>query len=186
MFFFSSVLYYNSSLGVGLYILFSLLLAYLLFIRFGFRLSRGRLWDRLLGEYLKDDFVSCIDKLLDIIDVRSTRSLRLSIKFVRRSIWAAEDEKKNNSMNIRSGFRGRRNLIFYNNIDKLILKIGCNSENKTKYFDNSDNSFNDCIFLKLFFYFYSIYYFRISGVIFAGARRRRFDQIFVDLFRVNR
>jgi len=89
-------------------------------------------------------------------------------------------------MNIRSGFRGRRNLIFYNNIDKLILKIGCNSENKTKYFDNSDNSFNDCIFLKLFFYFYSIYYFRISGVIFAGARRRRFDQIFVDLFRVNR
>ncbi len=54
-------------------------------------------------------------------------------------------------MNIRSGFRGRRDLIFCSYIDKLILKIGCDFENEMKCFDNFFNFFNidDCI-LKLF------------------------------------
>ena len=54
-------------------------------------------------------------------------------------------------MNIRSGFRGRRDLIFYNYTDKLILKIGCNLKNKMKCLNNSDNfsDVNDCILKRL-------------------------------------
>ncbi len=116
-------------------------------------------------------------KLLDITGVRNTRSLKLSIKFVRRSIWAAEDEKKDNNINIRSGFRGRRDLILYNYIDKLILKTGCDPENEIKYPDNSNNFFdiNDYILKLFFFYSCSAYYFYISEVVFVGARRRHFD-----------
>ena len=79
-------------------------------------------------------------------------------------------------MNTRSGFRGRLNLIFCSYIDKLILKTGYDPKNEMKYFNNFSNFSNtdDCI-LKFFFYFYSIYYFRIPEVIFIGARRRRFD-----------
>jgi len=89
-------------------------------------------------------------------------------------------------MNTRSGFREYRNLMLCNNTDKLILKTDCDSENKTKYPHNFDKSFNDYIFLKLFFFYsYSAYYFRISGIIFAGARRRRFDQISANPFRAN-
>jgi len=85
-------------------------------------------------------------------------------------------KKKNNSMNTRSDFRGRRDLILYN-IDKLILKTGCDLENKMKCSDNSDNSsnINDCILKFFFFRSYSVYYFRISEMVFVDARRRRFD-----------
>ncbi len=80
-------------------------------------------------------------------------------------------------MNTRNGFRGRRDLIFYNYIDKLILKTGCDSENEIKYSNNSDNFSNvDNYILKLFFFrSYSVYYFYISEVMFVGARRRYFD-----------
>ncbi len=91
-------------------------------------------------------------------------------------------------MNIRNGFRGYRNLILYNYIDKLILKTGYDPKNEMKYFNNFDNFSNiDNYILKLFFFrSYSIYYFRISEVVFVGARRRYFDQISADLFRVSR
>ena len=80
-------------------------------------------------------------------------------------------------MNTRSGFRGRRNLMFYNNIDKLILKTSYNFENEIKCSDNSDNFFDvdDCILKLFFFRFCSVYYFCISEVVFVGVRRRRFD-----------
>ncbi len=89
-------------------------------------------------------------------------------------------------MNTRSGFRGRRNLILYNT-NKLILKTGCNPENKIKYPDNSDNfsNTNDYILILFFFRSYSAYYFRIPEVVFVGVCCRRFDQISVDLFRIN-
>ncbi len=89
-------------------------------------------------------------------------------------------------MNIRSGFRGRRDLIFCNYIDKLILKTGCDSEMKCS--DNFDNSsdVNDYILKLFFFRSCSVYYFCILEVVFIGARRRRFDQIFVNLFRASR
>ncbi len=91
-------------------------------------------------------------------------------------------------MNTRSGFRGRRNLILYNYTDKLILKTGCDFENEMKCPDNSDNfSDVDNYILKLFFFrSYSVYYFCISEIIFVGVYRRRFDQISVNSFRVNR
>ncbi len=82
----SSVLHCNSDLDIGLYTFSSLLLAYLLSTGFEFRLLRGRLWDWLLKKYLEENFDSCIYKLLNIIDVRSIRSLRLNIRFVKRSI----------------------------------------------------------------------------------------------------
>jgi len=86
-------------------------------------------------------------------------------------------KKMDNSINTRSGFRGSRNLMLYNNTDKLILKTGCDSKNEIKYPDNSDNFSNiDNYILKLFFFrSYSAYYFRISEIVFAGVRRRRFD-----------
>ncbi len=85
--------------------------------------------------------------------------------------------KKNNNINTRSSFRGRRNLIFYNYIDKLILKTDCDFENKIKYFNNFNNFFNiNNYILKLFFFrSYSVYYFYILKIVFAGARRRYFD-----------
>ncbi len=77
--------------------------------------------------------------------------------------------------------------MFYSNTDKLILKTDCDSENKTKYPDNSDNSSDINDFLKLFFFYsYSTYYFRMSRVIFDDARRRRFDQISINPFRASR
>ena len=89
-------------------------------------------------------------------------------------------------MNIRSDFHGRRDLIFYST-DKLILKTGCDPKNKIKCPNNSDNFSNiDDYILKFFFRSYSAYYFRMPEMVFVGARRRRFDQIFVDLFRINR
>ncbi len=84
-------------------------------------------------------------------------------------------KKKNNNTITRSNFRERRNLILYNNINKLILKIDCDSENKTKYSDDSDDSFINNILKFFFFRSYSVYYFCISKVIFGGARRRYFD-----------
>ena len=96
-------------------------------------------------------------------------------------------KKKNNNTNTRNDFRGRRNLTFCNYTDKLILKTDYNPENEIKYSDNSDNFSNINNYILKFFFFrsYSIYYFRISKIIFVGARRRRFDQIFADPFRVN-
>jgi len=90
-------------------------------------------------------------------------------------------------MNTRNDIRGRRDLMFYSYIDKLILKTGCDLENEMKYPDNSDNFSNidDC-FLKLFFRSCSAYCFCMPEMVFVGARRRRFDQISADLFRVNR
>ena len=66
--------------------------------------------------------------------------------------------------------------MFYST-DKLILKIGCDSENEMKCFDNSDNFFNIDDYILKFFFFRSCsaYYFRISEIIFVGIRRRRFD-----------
>ncbi len=86
-------------------------------------------------------------------------------------------KKKNNNTNIRSGFRGYRNLMFYSYIDKLILKTGYDPKNKIKYLYNSDNfsDINDYILKLFFFRFYSVYYFRILEVMFVGAHRRRFD-----------
>ncbi len=85
-------------------------------------------------------------------------------------------KKKDNNTNTRNNFRGYRNLILYNNINKLILKTDCDSENKTKCLNNSDNSSNIDYILKLFFFrSYSVYYFRISEIVFGGVRRRRFD-----------
>ncbi len=79
-------------------------------------------------------------------------------------------------MNIRSGFREYRDLIFYST-NKLILKTDYDSENKIKYSDNSDNFSNiNNYILKLFFFrSYSIYYFRISEIVFVDTRRRCFD-----------
>ncbi len=67
--------------------------------------------------------------------------------------------------------------MFYNYIDKLILKNGCNPKNEMKCFDNSDNSSDiDNYILKLFFFrFYSTYCFRMSEMVFVDIRRRRFD-----------
>ena len=73
-----------------------------------------------------------------------------------------------------------------NNTDKLILKTGCDPENEVKCPDNSDNSSDADDFLMLFFRSCSAYCFRMPEVVFVGARRRRFDQVFADLFRVNR
>ncbi len=95
-------------------------------------------------------------------------------------------KKKDNSINIRSNFRGRRDLMLYNT-NKLILKTGCDPKNKIKYPNNSNN-FSDTnnYILKLFFFrSYSVYYFYISKIIFVGARRRRFDQISTNPFRIN-
>ncbi len=96
-------------------------------------------------------------------------------------------KKKDNNINTRSGLRGRRDLILYN-INKLILKTSYNPENEIKYPDNSDNSSNTYDYiLKLFFFrSYSAYCFRIPEMVFVGTRRRRFDQVSADLFRVNR
>ena len=96
-------------------------------------------------------------------------------------------KKKDNNTNTRSGFRGRRDLIFYN-IDKLILKTGCDPENEIKYFNNSDNfsNINDYILKLFFFRSCSAYYFRIPEVIFVDTHRRHFDQVFTNLFRANR
>src|SRR6266536_5604786 len=96
-------------------------------------------------------------------------------------------KKKDNSTNTRSGFRGRHDLMFYST-DKLILKTGCDPENKIKYPDNFDNfSDVDNYILKLFFFrSYLVYCFYIPEIIFVGTRRRRFDQVFINLFRVNR
>ncbi len=77
-------------------------------------------------------------------------------------------------------------MILYN-INKLILKIGYDPENEIKCPDNSNN-FSDInnYILKLFFFrSYSVYYFRIPKMIFVGIRRRRFDQISADPFRVS-
>ncbi len=95
-------------------------------------------------------------------------------------------KKKNNNINTRSGFRGRCNLMFYS-IDKLILKTGCDPENEVKYPNNFNNfsNINDYILKFFFFRSYSAYYFHIPEMIFVGARRRRFDQISTDLFRVS-
>ena len=76
--------------------------------------------------------------------------------------------------------------MFCSYIDKLILKTGCDSENEVKYSDNSDNSSNTDILKLFFFRSYSTYYFRMSEIIFGGARRRRFDQISADPFRASR
>ncbi len=74
-----------------------------------------------------------------------------------------------------------------NYTDKLILKTDYDPENEMKYPDNSDNSSNaDDYILKFFFRSCSAYCFRISEVIFVGARRRRFDQVSADPFRANR
>ncbi len=97
-------------------------------------------------------------------------------------------KKKNNNINTRSDFRGRRNLILCNYIDKLILKTDYNPENEINCPNNFDNFFDidDCILKLFFFRSYSVYYFRISEVIFVGTRRCRFDQISANPFRVNR
>ena len=91
-------------------------------------------------------------------------------------------------MNIRSGFRGRRDLIFCSYTNKLILKTDCDPKNEMKCPDNSDNFSNiDNYILKLFFFrSYSAYYFCIPEIAFVGARRRCFDQISTDLFRASR
>ena len=76
--------------------------------------------------------------------------------------------------------------MFCSYTDKLILKTGCDPENEMKCPDNSDNfSDVDDYILKLFFRSYSVYYFRISEVIFVGVCCRRFDQISTNPFRVN-
>jgi len=74
--------------------------------------------------------------------------------------------------------------MLYNYTDKLILKTGYDPKNEMKYPDNSDNSFDvdDYIF---FLHSCSAYCFCIPKMIFVGARRRRFDQISADLFRVS-
>ena len=79
-------------------------------------------------------------------------------------------------MNTRSGFRGRRDLMFYN-INKLILKTDCDFKNEIKYPDNSDNFSNTNNYILKFFFFRScsIYYFRIPKMVFIDTRRRRFD-----------
>ncbi len=96
-------------------------------------------------------------------------------------------KKMDNSINTRSGFRGSRNLMLYNNTDKLILKTGCDSKNKTKYPHHSDKFSDVDNFLKLFFFlFCSAYYFRIPEMVFADVHRRRFDLVSADLFRASR
>src|SRR6266498_2881993 len=96
-------------------------------------------------------------------------------------------KKKDNSTNTHSDFRGRRDLMLYN-INKLILKTGCDSENEIKCPDNSDNFSNIDNYILKFFFFrsYSAYCFCMPEVMFVGIRRRRFDQVSVDLFRVSR
>ena len=78
--------------------------------------------------------------------------------------------------------------MFYNYTDKLILKTDYDPENEMKCPDNSDNFSNtDDYILKLFFFrSYLTYYFRIPKMIFVDIRRRRFDQISTNPFRVNR
>ena len=78
--------------------------------------------------------------------------------------------------------------MLYNYTDKLILKTSCDPENEIKYPDNSDNSsnINDYILKLFFFRSCSAYYFRMSEVVFVGARRRRFDQISANPFRASR
>ena len=90
-------------------------------------------------------------------------------------------------MNTRNDFRGRRDLIFCNYTDKLILKTDYDFENEMKCSNNFDNfsDVDDCI-LKLFFRSCSVYYFCISEIIFVGARCCRFDQVSTNLFRVSR
>jgi len=77
--------------------------------------------------------------------------------------------------------------MLYNYTDNLILKTDYNPENEMKCPDNSDNSFNtdDCI-LKPFFRSCSAYYFRMPEIMFVGVRRRRFDQVCTNPFRVSR
>ncbi len=89
-------------------------------------------------------------------------------------------------MNIRNGFRGHRDLMFYST-DKLILKTGCDPENEIKYPDNSNNFSNidDCILKLSFFRSYLAYYFYIPKMIFVGVRRRRFNQISTNPFRAS-